>query len=331
MKDDAGNWLADIQDMGLHLSVSTAQSGPVPLVLPGLRYGSSSDPQVLVSLDQVMVNKANLRMIQGTLRVTAGELPLSLQNAGLALEITEIKYATADQQLQASIRPELPKIFESASLAVTDIPVTANGLESFQQKNPDGTPLASIAAGSQLNCTVSEINGTSLCTNKQLVLNGQLLLQLFQQGGTTKPIDYTLTLTPAQANFTVQLNYDETNGYALPLGKAQLRLTDDAGIPQVGIAAPFDQENLIVTLQTLKLSLPELGNGLILAMENLIIDKNGIQPPQIPTDPAQMIQFGGLDFTLSGEQKVTWDSSPPGLILTLGGDFQIWNLSLIHI
>ena len=325
LKDDAGNWLADIQDMGLHLSVSTAQSGPVPLVLPGLRYGSSSDPQVLVSLDQVMVNKANLRMIQGTLRVTAGELPLSLQNAGLALEITEIKYATADQQLQASIRPELPKIFESASLAVTDIPVTANGLESFQQKNPDGTPLASIAAGSQLNCTVSEINGTSLCTNKQLVLNGQLLLQLFQQGGTTKPIDYTLTLTPAQANFTVQLNYDETNGYALPLGKAQLRLTDDAGIPQVGIAAPFDQENLIVTLQTLKLSLPELGNGLILAMENLIIDKNGIQPPQIPTDPAQMIQFGGLDFTLSGEQKVTWDSSPPGLILTLGGDFQIWN------
>ncbi|MBN2104134.1 hypothetical protein JW835_08860 [bacterium] len=325
LKDDAGNWLVDVQDMGLHLNVSTTQSGPVPLVMPGLRYGASSDPQVRVHLDQVIVNKANLRMTQGTIQVDSGELPLSLQNAGLALEISDIQYATADQKLLASIRPVLPRIFSSASLTVADISVKPDGLEGFQHKDPEGKLLASIPVGSQLNCTISEIDGSFLSSDKRLVCKGQLLVDLFQQNGTTKPMDYTLNLKAGQADFTIQLIYDETNGYALPLGKAKLRLTDDAGIPEISIQAPFDQENLIVTLQTLKLSLPELGNGLVLAMENLIIDKNGIQPPQIPTDPSQVIQFGGLDFTLSGEQKVTWESSPPGLTMTLGGNFQIWN------
>ncbi|MBN2104129.1 hypothetical protein JW835_08835 [bacterium] len=328
LKDDSGSWLLDVQDMGLYIKLNTAQDRPVPLVLPGLRYGRSSDPEISAILDNVLVSKSNLIITEGTVRAADEDLPVSLLNASLPIELTAIHFAADDQTIMAAVRPLLPKVFESAFPTIPNILITQNGLDSFQLKDPTDNPLASITIGPQLNCTVASIDGSVMASEKRLILEGQLFVQLFQESGLIKPFDYTMNLQAGQAEFMIQPNYDETNEYTLPLGKARLDVTDKSGNPKVSMQAPFDDENLILTLHTLKLSLPEIGNGLVLMLNDLIIDKKGIQPPEIPTDPAQVFQYGGLNFTLEGEQRVAWETTPPGLMLTLGGTFQLWNRSI---
>ena len=319
LMDTSGNWLIDHQDSGLDIYLNTTAS----LVLPGLQYGQSSPPSIQVTLNNVTVNRANMQITQGTIEANAstGSL-LNLNGSGLPLEIVRLYYDNVNQKLMAGIQLSLPGVFENSGLTLPEIEVHATGLSDFQSGSAQ-SPLLTLSVGPDITCIVEQVDASMMNTSGKVQLTGHLLIAPFQENNVCKPVDYTMNLSPQTAEFSTQPTYSDASGYALPMGKAILRITDDSGVSQIDIQAPFNNDNLIVKFESLILSMPEFGNGLRLLLNNLIVDKNGIQPPSIPTDPAQSFGLCGLDFTLQGTQNVSWVSTPPGLEVTMTGNLRL--------
>ena len=318
LMDSSGTWLLDHQESGLDIFLNTSAE----LVLPGLQYGRSAPPTVTVSLENVTVNRANMQVTGGTIGTGSSASAIDMKDAGLPLEITRLTYDNASQILRAGIHLSLPAVFDQPALNIPDVAVRANGL-SEPAMGDDSGPLLSAAVGAVMTVTVDRIDGSRINTDGLVRLTGQILMNVFREDNVAKPLDYTLSLTPGSAAFSVQPAFSDASGYALPMGKAQLRMTDESGNIRMNVQAPFNDSNLIVTFEALTLSMPDFGDGLRLILNNLIVDKNGIQPPSIPTDPPQSLSLCGLDFFLEGSQNVSWINTPPGLELNLSGTLRL--------
>lgn len=129
------NELVNSQEVSNGVRYTNKPGQTLRLVVPGLKYGQTTDPEfTLTSLD-VTVNKSSFAFVSGTVSVqaAAGQVLLDLSGRGIPFQVTGIKYTSGQlgYTLTADGKTKLPDVLSAINGDLTNIPFSDGKLSGF--------------------------------------------------------------------------------------------------------------------------------------------------------------------------------------------------------
>ncbi|MCC6549366.1 MAG: hypothetical protein IT279_04775 [Ignavibacteriaceae bacterium] len=127
--------LVNAQEVSNGVRYTSKPGQTLRLVVPGLKYGQTTDPEfTLTSLD-VTVNKSSFAFVSGsvTVQAAAGQVLLDLSGRGIPFQVTAIKYASGQlgYTLTADGKTKLPDVLSAINADLTNILFNEGKLSGF--------------------------------------------------------------------------------------------------------------------------------------------------------------------------------------------------------
>lgn len=334
LKDQQGNSLVSVEEANENIRLFTQNGQKADLYLPALSFNSNSVPVVQTSLD-VVVNPSTFRMVSGSLSLTApsgGEL-VSLTASGIPLKVTALEYNNADGEfnMYANLKLILPKALQGADLTARNIPLTANGFETFDtgySSSYKSGATAKVDIGEYLQVTLDGMRVNVASDPDSVLFSGNILMDLFTSQNSTDP--YKIHYYADVDTDSVRFYFDRShwsNG-ALPLGCGEFQVITSNGSPGISVSAPINKNTFNFKILQGILSLSNLCEGFDISIENLSINQDGISIPDVsfPQGNEQILSLFGADITV---KSISFNITSSGVLeMLLNGSMMLFGKNI---
>ena len=326
--------LVEMQTVSNGVRLSTRPGQRLRLVIPGLQFGGSAPPEVLIAFS-ITVSTSSFELVDGSISVSpsAGSAALfSLSNLGIPLTITNLAYERMDGSpvFRAGARLVLPASIGGAEVVMDSLVINSSGFAGnvrvgtySETHNPSETYVATANIASNAAFKISALEGTFSSSAISVRMCGDITSDLFRDNSSTQmPIHWSASWAGGRFNFAFDINH--IPNAEIPLMFANFR-------PQgIGSSPAF---NLEVTSSSFALTLsgvlriPSLGDDFAVSFAGLRIANDGIRVPDMSiTAPASIQNFNlfGAQFALrdisNTERAISFSYVNRILYLTLNGN-----------
>ncbi|MBV6512537.1 MAG: hypothetical protein FMNOHCHN_02045 [Ignavibacteriaceae bacterium] len=289
------NELVNSQEVSNGVRYTNKPGQTLRLVVPGLKYGQTTDPEfTLTSLD-VTVNKSSFAFVSGTVSVqaAAGQVLLDLSGRGIPFQVTGIKYTSGQlgYTLTADGKTKLPDVLSAINGDLTNIPFNEGKLSGFVSNGAvtEGySPSAGYKKSALIGTTsVFKLQGVEYTFGDQpsYRVSGAIMSKLFKHNTSdTSGIHFVASYT--NNNFAFTLSPGNIDG----LNMNRLKMVPQAVGASPAMAITFTQADFSLVMNGV-IKASQISANFESTIRGLTITKNNVTA-QNSNDQQEFEMFG---------------------------------------